>query len=125
MNRNKSGSALLVVILLTSVISFYFIVYSGLSKYVVIEKVILKKQRQNIELLDFFKFAIKFAKEKGTLNSPIEVEWPPESKKIGAMFFEDNFIGVSIKNNKRNFNLRALVTFLADNKIVVENAQYF
>ncbi|OGB84313.1 hypothetical protein A3F66_01960 [candidate division TM6 bacterium RIFCSPHIGHO2_12_FULL_32_22] len=125
MKHNKLGSVLLVVILLTSVISFYFIVYNGVSKYVVIEKAILKKQKQNIALLDFFKFAIKFAKEKGTLRSPIEVEWPPGGKKIGAMFFEDNFIGVSIEHNKKNINLKALVTYLANNKIVVENAQFF
>ena len=90
----------MVLVLLSSVLLFYFITFSGLSKSYSINKLILRQQQNQALLKDFLLFAVKFYIKNPALKYPAEVLW---NNFIGVIEVdsEKSKFAVSVRDNKK------------------------
>jgi hypothetical protein len=123
MKLNKGTISLLVIIMLSSVLLFFFISFDGLARIYSINKIILKEQKRHFLLRDLLEFAIELTLSSD-IKYPVEISWDNYS---GAVDYdpEDSILNVILKSNSGIVSsITCKVVRVGKDKLVIEQAQF-
>ena len=123
MKLNRGTISLLVIVLLSSVLLFYFITFNGISKSLSINKIILREQQEQTFLKDFLIFAVELYVRNPKMKYPMSVSWNNFNGVISFDKKESELIVSLEDTNKITRQIEVNISEIAKNKFKLLNAR--